>query len=87
MQVARSPTGSQRRQEYVKAIGVEPAQTPAESVSGVSTTGESLEICGVDVTFAASAMTTADDSEFCGVVPCEFVAVTCTRSRVPTSAF
>src|SRR5690242_15058172 len=64
-QLAGSPTGLQRRQEYVNAIGVEPVQTPALSVSGESTTGELSEICGVDVTFGAIATTTAVDSEFC----------------------
>src|SRR4051812_7292396 len=83
--VSRSPTGLQRRQEYVNVIGSEPSQTPAVRVRGVSTTLPPL-ISGVVRTLGAIAMTTSVGSEFCDAEPSEFVAVTCTRSRFPRSA-
>ena len=52
--VARSPTGLQRRQEYVNARGVEPSHTAPASESGVSTTLPP-EICGVTRSFGAIA--------------------------------
>src|SRR3954471_8972497 len=81
---SKSPTGLQRRHEYVNAIGVEPSHTPAVSDSGVSTTvccGGPGVICGVDRSFTASATVGAVTSEFCVVRPEEFVAVTATRMR------
>src|SRR6476469_5472159 len=84
-QVARSPTGLHRRQEYVNVRGVEPSHTAPTSESGESTTLPP-EICGVTRSFGAIAVTIAVTSEFWDVVPSEFEAVTCTRKRFPVSA-
>src|SRR5205823_11048815 len=54
--VARSPTGLQRRHEYVKTMGVDPSHVPAVSDNGVSTTFPP-RICGVVRSRTASAMT------------------------------
>ena len=84
-QVAKSPTGLQRRHEYVNVIGVEPSHVPAVSDNGVSTTLPP-RICGVTRSFTGRAITGALDSEFCAAEPCAFVAVTWTRRRLPASA-
>src|SRR3954468_23235504 len=87
--VPKSPTGLQRRHEYVNAIGVEPSQTPAVSVNGVSTTvccGGPGVIVGVVRAFTAIAIVGAVTSEFCDVRPSELEAVTATRKRQPKSA-
>ena len=83
--VARSPTGLQRRQEYVNVIGSRSVPTRADRES----------VC-VDHVVAADLWRVPDDgrerghrppstSEFCAFEPSPFVAVTCTRSRLPES--
>src|SRR5689334_24422246 len=87
MQLAKSPTGLQRRHEYVKAIGTEPDQVPVVTDSVWSTTlVPAGRIGGVAVPFGASRTTGAVTSEFCWVLPPESVAVTPTRSRKSLSA-
>ena len=87
MQLARSPTGLQRRQEYVNAIGVEPDHVPVPTDSVWSTVFVPPgRIGGVAVFFGAIVTTGAVTSEFCSVLPPESVAVTATRSREPLSA-
>src|SRR4051794_27741954 len=81
-QLGRSPTGLQRRHEYVNASGVDPDQVPAPTVSGVSTTLVLAgEIGGVAVFFGAIAPTAPVTSEFCVRLPSLFVALTATRIR------
>ena len=78
----RSPGGLQRRHEYVNMSGVEPSHVP-ESDRERLVDVFCPKICGVTRRCGASAVTGAVDSEFCEAVPWQFVAVTCTRSRLP----
>src|SRR3954468_14739913 len=68
--VPKSPTGLQRRHEYVNAIGVEPSQTPAVSESSWSTRfWPPGVIAGVERSRTAIAVVGAVTSEFCDVWP------------------